>query len=851
MVLPYPCPSPASRDPRHSDVRGKYWRYKYTMTKLKNQTRAILLAALMVTSVFAGTIALTGSAAAERGNLDADNEAFNKTIASGDRVFLGEEINTDAGLGASNPLLTGTAGNAEGVTLDLSSPIPQSSDDQPLGTYSADGASSGSANVTLLAPRITDSEIVTASGGDVTGSSISSGDADELYVNADYNYESAEKVEVTVEDPSGTDITNEVLTSSDGLVDDGTTGTQNGAQLDMSGQDAGEYTIIIEGAEDLDFGSASETLTLTISSQDEVGIELDSESVTQGTDVQYTVTNGIDGNEHVVAIDLSDLRNDATTEDAKAVFRNIGDTSEVGIANSSATNASGSSTGPTVETADIAYAVVEIDGASAVGGVETQYLDDSDVDLEVYDAGVSATAAVDADPTNDITLTIEEGGASLSSPTGQYVVGSEVDINGTATSSDSVAIYVRDDGDWQLLEIGGDNEINVDSDDTFEEEDVAISNLPGDGSSILSLTGTYRIGVIDASDADVDGNGDVDGSLSTSEFTSGVSSSNSLRVVDQGLTGQFSTINGQVAPVDSGTVDVNGTASGADTVLVIFVDERGNVNYQEVSVDSDGTFDEDDITVGLTQGRITAHILSVGRDGNVGDGSLPPAGGSGDLSELMTYLDDLDAGSNNGEQVNELIASETVDETASDDLIVTETFRLAESSTSIDSIYPDAAEASGINPVATGETMVIAGSTNLKPDDNTISIEVTSEDGTSVALEDTDEWNNDGQWMVEIDTTDFETGTFTVEADDGDNTDTVNVEIVSEREDTTTSSNATETTTTTDEPTETTTTSEPTETTEEPTEETSTTSSNTPGFGIAVALVALVGAALLALRREN
>ncbi|WP_188423197.1 HVO_2072 family ArtA-dependent S-layer glycoprotein [Haloferax sulfurifontis] len=819
------------------------------MTKLKDQTRAILLATLMVTSVFAGAIAFTGSAAAERGNLDADNETFNKTIASGDRVFLGEEIDTDAGLGASEPLLTGVSGNAEGIPLDLTSPIPQSSENQPLGTYSADG-NSGSANVTLLAPRITDSEIVTASGGDVTGSAISSDDADELYVNANYNYESAEKVTVTVEDPSGTDITNEVLTSSSDIINDSTVDSQNGAQIDMSGQDAGEYTIILEGAEDLDFGDASETMTLTISSQDEVGLELDSESVTQGTDVQYTVTNGIDGNEHVVAIDLSDLRNDATTEQAKAVFRNIGDTSEVGIANSSATNASGSATGPTVETADIAYAVVEIDGASAVGGVETQYLDDSDVDIEVYDAGVSATAAVDQDATNDITLTVEEGGASLSSPTGQYVVGSEVDINGTATSSDSVAIYVRDDGDWQLLEIGGNNEINVDSDDTFEEEDVALSGLGGDGSSILSLTGTYRIGVIDASDADVGGDGSVDDSLTTSEFTSGVSSSNSLRVTDQALTGQFTTINGQVAPVASGTVDVNGTASGANSVLVIFVDERGNVNYQEVSVDSDGTYEEDDITVGLTQGRITAHILSVGRDGNVGDGSLPPASSSGDLSELMTYLDDLDAGSNNGEQVNELIASETVDETASDDLIVTETFRLAESSTSIDSIYPDAAEASGINPVATGETMVIAGSTNLKPDDNTISIEVTSEDGTSVALEDTDEWGNDGMWMVEIDTTDFETGTFTVEADDGDNTDTVNVEVVSEREDTTTtSSGETETTTTTEEPTETTT-AEPTETTEEPTEET-TTSSNTPGFGIAVALVALVGAALLALRREN
>ncbi|ELZ56320.1 cell surface glycoprotein [Haloferax sp. ATCC BAA-644] len=811
----------------------------------------------MVTSVFAGAIAFTGSAAAERGNLDADNESFNKTIESGDRVFLGEEINTDAGLGANEPLLTGVAGNAEGISLDLTSPIPQSSEDQPLGTYDVDGSGSATTpNVTLLSPRITDSEILTSSGGDVTGSAISSGDAGNLYVNADYNYESAEKVEVTVEDPSGTDITNEVLNGTDTFVDDGsidgTSSTGGGVGIDMSGQDAGEYTIILEGAEDLDFGDASETMTLTISSQDEVGIELDSESVTQGTDVQYTVTNGIDGNLHVVAIDLSDLRNDVTTEQAKAVFRNIGDTSEVGIANDSATNASGSATGPTVETADIAYAVVEIDGASAVGGVETQYLDDSDVDIEVYDAGVSATAAVDQDSTNDITLTVEEGGTTLSSPTGQYVVGSEVDINGTATSSDSVAIYVRDDGDWQLLEVGGDNEINVDSDDTFEEEDVALSNLAGDGSSILSLTGTYRIGVIDASDADVGGDGTVDDSLTTSEFTSGVSSSNSLRVVDQALTGQFTTINGQVAPVDSGTVDINGTASGADSVLVIFVDERGNVEYQSVSVDSDGTYDEDDITVGLTQGQVTAHILSVGRDGAVGDGSLPSGPSSAaDLDDLTGYLDQLDSNNNNGEQVNELIASETVDETASDDLIVTETFRLAESSTSIDSIYPDAAEAAGINPVATGETMVIAGSTNLKPDDNTISIEVTSEDGTSVALEDTDEWNNDGQWMVEIDTTDFETGTFTVEADDGDNTDTVNVEVVSEREDTTTSSdNATDTTTTTDEPTETTTTAEPTETTTE-SEETTTTSSNTPGFGIAVALVALVGAALLALRREN
>ncbi|EMA08252.1 HVO_2072 family ArtA-dependent S-layer glycoprotein [Haloferax denitrificans] len=822
------------------------------MTTIKNQTRAILLAALMVTSVFAGAIAFTGSAAAERGDLDADNETFNKTIESGDRVFLGEDINTSAGFAENNSILTGVAGSAEGVTLDLNSPIPQSSDAQPVGAYTTNGSSSAP-GVTVLAPRITSSEILTASGGDVTGSALSSGDAGELYVRANYNFEDAEKVTVTVEDPSGTDISNEVVQGSD-VIDDGTADAdddaQVGAELDMSGQDAGEYTIIVEGAEDLDFGEASETLTLTISSQDEVGIELDSESVTQGTDVQYTVTNGIDGNEHVVAIDTNDLRDsDVTTAQAEGVFRNIGDTSEVGIANAD------TSENATADNATIAYAVVEIDGASAVGGIETQYLDDSDIDIEVYDVGVNATEAAsgDFDSVNDITLTVEEGGATLSNPTGQYVVGSEVDINGTATSSDDVAIYVRDDGDWELLEIdGGDNTISVDSDDTFEEEDVQLSSA----NNILSLTGTYRIGVIDAEDADIDSPSGVDSTLTTSEFTSGVSSSNSIRVTDQALSGQFTTINGQVATTD-GTVDVNGSASGADSVLVIFVDERGSVGYQRVSVDSDSTFEEDDLNIddvdgdSLAQGQITAHILSVGRDSNVGDGSLPSESSGANLDDLESYLATLDGGTNSGEQVNELIASETVDETASDDLIVTETFRLAESSTSIDSIYPDAAEAAGINPVATGETMVIAGSTNLKPDDNTVSVEVTSEDGTSVALEDTDSWENDGMWMVEVDTTDFETGTYTVEADDGDSTDTVNVEVVSEREDTTTtSSEETETTTTTEEPTETTTTAEPTETTEEPTEET-TTSSNTPGFGIAVALVALVGAALLALRREN
>ncbi|SDZ98845.1 major cell surface glycoprotein, partial [Haloplanus vescus] len=157
------------------------------------------------------------------------------------------------------------------------------------------------------------------------------------------------------------------------------------------------------------------------------------------------------------------------------------------------------------------------------------------------------------------------------------------------------------------------------------------------------------------------------------------------------------------------------------------------------------------------------------------------------------------------------------------------------------------------NPVGVDDEMVVEGVTNLRPDDNSITVELLTQDGDSVALTTTEDWGYDGQYEVSIELEDVQTGTYTLEADDSYNSDTVEVEIVQSVE------TATPEPTPTEEPTATpTATAEPTpEPTPEPTEEPTATATPTPtegggpGFGALVAVIALIAAALLAVRRDD
>ncbi|MDL0131881.1 HVO_2072 family ArtA-dependent S-layer glycoprotein [Halobacterium salinarum] len=846
------------------------------MTDTTSKLRAVLLTALMVGSVIGAGVAFTGGAAAANASnigpndrYDSGDNSYNTAtstggIADGATIFQGEEdlsfYDSDKEDGSdevSPASLSRTGGADEGVPLQM--PIPE---DQSTGSYDTNGQNNHPAefNVTLQSPSVTMLEVRNNADNDVTGGVLNTAQ-DTSQIAVDYNYYAAEDIELTVEDEDGLDVTDEILhaqqpasVNSDGTGNNGSDTLR--FNINPNNVDAGDYTVSVEGVEDLDFGDATESVSVTISSSSKASLNLAEDEVVQGANLKYTIENSPEGNYHAVTIDSSDFRDNSNAKEAAKVMRSVGDTLDTGVVKDNGLLTKNLEDTDANST-DYAYAIVEIDDGNGVGSIETQYLDDSSVDIDLYPASDTEDApdyvnsneeltngsALDGVSTDDDTdFDVTQGDITLDNPTGAYVVGSEVDINGTANEgTDDVVLYARDNNDFELVTIDDEKSIEVDSDDTFEEEDITLSDGDKGGDDILGLPGTYRLGIIAKSDA-VNSSGGVKDNIDTSDFNQGVSSTSSIRVTDTELTASFETYNGQVAD-DDNQIDVEGTAPGKDNVAAIIIGNRGKVKFQSISVDSDDTFDEEDIDISkLRQGSASAHIISSGRDGKFGEDT------ANSISDLEDEVGNYTSGSPTGDQIRDRILSNTVDDTASDDLIVTQQFRLVDGLTTIEDT--EGGEAGG--------SLTVMGTTNRKADDNTITVELLQGDA-SIEINSTDEWNSDGQWSVDVPLSNVEPGNYTVEADDGDNTDRQNVEIVEELEepDQTTvdqpENNQTMTTTMT-EPTETTTemTTTQEDTTENGSEGTSDGESggSIPGFGVGVALVAVLGAALLALRQN-
>jgi major cell surface glycoprotein (TIGR04216 family) len=252
----------------------------------------------------------------------------------------------------------------------------------------------------------------------------------------------------------------------------------------------------------------------------------------------------------------------------------------------------------------------------------------------------------------------------------------------------------------------------------------------------------------------------------------------------------FGDVAGQVATED-GEVTVRGTASGVDDVLVVMIDRRGRIASEIVTVDESDVFDEEVslVTPGgttLSEGAIAAAVFSPGRDGVVGDGEID--------GFTRADLDALDENTRQKarqrianrtvartqRQVLELFYEESVNDSGSDDRVLADAFTFTDGRTSIETVVPASeANRTGITPVRVGDPMVVRGLTNRKPDDTTISVEVV--EGPSPEAFDvgaTDDWATDGGWSVELETAGVEPGTYVVEADDGDDTDRVEVRVL-------------------------------------------------------------------------
>lgn len=315
--------------------------------------------------------------------------------------------------------------------------------------------------------------------------------------------------------------------------------------------------------------------------------------------------------------------------------------------------------------------------------------------------------------------------------------------------------------------------------------------------------------------------------------------------------------NGQVA-VEDGSVTVTGSTSADGDVVVVFVGSRGTVVASTLLVTGDRFFTS--VSLGeMEEGFVDGVVISSGDDetfGTPGDG--PDSG-----DDLVDYVADLSNRDLTQDQIREVLVEVTAEGDASDDLTADVPFVLTQGDLRVTDVVPESdRQLSGVRPVAAGKTMLVRGLTNRQPSGVLVEVTVEGPNGTPLGPVSASDWEIDGVWTATLDLpSDAPPGTYTVVADDGEQSVDVDVEVVEQRAEATASETdetdettetaedgASPTVTATPTPASTPSTAEPTpEPTPEPSPEPTTTETQSPGFGLVVGLAGLLG--LLAVAR--
>lgn len=332
-------------------------------------------------------------------------------------VFQGEDdlVFYDDNGNTLNPgTLEKTAGDARGTVLQM--PI---SEDASTGTYAENGNIDGNYRVTVVEPRITTAEVQLD--GVATEQVVATrATPNELSINATWNFAAAEDIEVTVEDPSGTDVTSRVV--SDRILSGGT----NSTGLDLSNEDPGEYTIIFEGADNLDQNTVVQEYTIE-TTEDTLGLEAG--IAEQGESLGYTITGATNNAQYLVTISSANFSDGITTTQASQIFASSDDTVETGVANETSTQ------GSTIEDVDYAYALVRADGSTGSGSINTEYLNSAPVEIDLFAAGEGPEGETTTDPVRTTTRNLNPRdpvyNATISNDGSVYTLGFPGPIEGT------------------------------------------------------------------------------------------------------------------------------------------------------------------------------------------------------------------------------------------------------------------------------------------------------------------------------------------------------------------------------------------------------------------------------------
>lgn len=692
---------------------------------------------------------------------------------NGTTVYAGEDdltfIDTN-GREVDPASLEKTAGSNKGTPLQL-----DAVDDLNTGTYAEQPTSERAGfSVVLQEPRITTAELQLG-GEAVTAISADSGSLENATATTAWNFPEADTIKLTVTDPSGTNITGEVvdspvLNSSDG---------EDSVSLDMQNEDAGEYTLTFESTNDLTIKSDSFTLV----DAGGFGIETDS-NVTQGNYANFTVSGAVDGSYHLVTVDASAFREDLNTNEH--LFRNVRDTEDVGYATADGvTSESAGLDTVNASNAAYAYAVVQVDGTEAGGQIDTALLKETDVTVEAYSSRDTGGRFYDprastVESLADAAFDVDEASVTLTEPSTQYTIGQTVTVRGETAGVDAVRLYAYDEGRWLPVAVDANRTLSVDDENTFGASDVELSAGNASGNQLLSFEGQYRIGVIDAAAVtpSLTADAGVSGAIDAPEFAAAVSDQQPLTTEVGQLTAEVETYNNQIATADA-TATVTGIAP-TDTVSIVFIDERGTTVVREVSAEQDpinlaNVFEQEDIPIGsLHTGPVTVHVISPGRDAVYGDGTRVT-----DVDELRAHLT-VDRNVS-GEQVRDRLAAVTTDVNASDDQVVSERFRLTDERVSIDRVGPSSQSQDGVSPVVPGEQMVIQGHTNRDPETVDLTVTVVNAAFDPVKRTLVREWDASGSYAVGINTTRLEPGLYSVEVAGIQATDRVDIAVVADR----------------------------------------------------------------------
>lgn len=725
-------------------------------------------------------------------------------------VYIGEELDiTGLNTTGSGDLQAGQSetfvgedGNADGDTVTVDDPSDVDFESDWLtGTYRLEGDGDDATDISISQARVNDIDVFNRQGEDLDDG----GTADEdqlLRLQADWGFEEAEKLRVEVFDERGFNVTGLIAENGTRLKSE-----EDNLILDPREEDVDNITIRVvaadEEGEDLEVVGDNE-FQLEFADQD-LEISLSDSEVTKGERVRGTLTEEA-GTEVFVQVDRSDIDDnvDDLANPAPEIFRVTADVRSIGNTSRNV----------------FARVVIDDDGEGEFsidsGGLE----DDSTAQFE-------AVRAPDGEEEDSVDLRVNEIEIIFDDPPQIIAAGEDFDINGTANEAETVKAYARIDEDtYAPLRDEGNNfaEDSVDNDGSFDIEDV-------DTTKEIKFEGVYPIFVVadpqevfnreDFDRTDTLDEDDIDEFENINSFT--------LQVVKGSLSANLE--RNRVAVDTRDDVEVNGVALGqGDDVAIFMIGPRGDTKKAElIDVDDDNTYDEDLENFDF-RGVYQIAVVGQGRDGTFHDGTQPE-----DVTDQFTDSQSVDQKMeiiNNTYGIGESEGSD--DEVERLSLIGENSQITIDEIGTEDQIVPsDAAEAT------------ISGDTNRENDTIFVVEVIDADTSDTVAASSTKVDNTD--WEVTMNLSNLTVGeTYVARLSDGETTaerQFLAVDSIS----TPTATPAPETPTATPPP------STPTDTPTEtptPTASPSPTETQQPGFGVIVAVLALLGAALLVARRQ-